>query len=298
MTVKNASLVAMLRESEQAAMARNFRKVDKQADDLAAGAPLRSRYTSLNTFPSSESSPSTTKSKAQEGHSLTPEKTLPVGRAVRLSGLKAIDFNGKIGKIINNEALSSGRVVVELSDGETKSFKVENVSLLESHGEGAADNDKENVQVESKVQTEIVPLTQDEFEWLTDVAARSSLTGISAAVQRLVEWSNTEAPEAKQKLFLQIRCRRCSAGAKGGVKHDQDIELPAAQWQWLKNVKDRCKHASVGKTIRIITDFYMPLCKEQADFEQQVFRAVSHSKTSRHQDAVGKVRTLERACGA
>jgi len=137
--------------------------------------------------------------------------------------------------------------------------------------------------------TEIVPLTLDEVEWLEEVVERHGHGGFSRAISRLVEQANTEPPEAKKKLFLVIRCRRCSVGAKGGVKHDHSIELPASQWTWLNNVRERCRHASVGKTLRIIVDFYMPLCKEDSAFEQTVLRAGFANKTGRHADAVGNV---------
>jgi len=137
--------------------------------------------------------------------------------------------------------------------------------------------------------TEIVPFTLDEVEWLEEVVKRHGHGVLSSAIGRLVEHANTEPPEAKKKLFLVIRCRRCSAGAKGGVKNDHSIELPLFQWQWLENVRERCRHASVGKTLRIIVDFYMALCKEDAAFEQKVLRAGYANKTGRHEDAVGCV---------
>jgi hypothetical protein len=137
---------------------------------------------------------------------------------------------------------------------------------------------------------EIVPLTLDEIEWLDEVVERHGHLGsLSVVISRLVNQANTENPETKKKLFLVVRCRRCSAGAKGGVKHDREVELASDQWQWLGNVSERCKHASVGKTLRIIIDFYMPLCKECSDFEHKLLRAGYTGKTERHEDAVRSV---------
>jgi len=137
--------------------------------------------------------------------------------------------------------------------------------------------------------SEIVPLTADEVEWLDAAVERNGHGLMSQTIGRLVDWANTEPPEAKKKLFLVIRCRRCSAGAKGGVKSDRSIELTLKQWQWLENVQERCRHASVGKTLRIIVDFYMPLCKDDIAFEQKVLRAGFCTKTGRHEAAVGNV---------
>lgn len=127
------------------------------------------------------------------------------------------------------------------------------------------------------LQIESVSFTLDEIEWLEEVAKRHGYTNMSGPVRRLTVWANAEPPEAKKKLFLVIRCRRCSAGAKGGVKSDRDIELSCAQWQWLQNVKERCNHASVGKTIRIVLDFYMGLCKDDENLEQQIFRVGTYN---------------------
>jgi len=142
-----------------------------------------------------------------------------------------------------------------------------------------------------EIRTETIPLTLDELEWLDGVveAQQHGHSGLSGVFSRLIDWANTETPEAKKQLFLVIRCRRCSAGAKGGVKRDRDIELPSRQWQWLENVRGRCKHATIGKTLRIIVDFYMPLCKDDSTFEQKILRAGSTIKNSRHENAVNNV---------
>jgi len=148
-----------------------------------------------------------------------------------------------------------------------------------------------------ELRTESIALTLDEIEWLDAVVDKHSFSGLSTVFGHLVDYANTESPESKKKLFLQVRCRRCSAGAKGGVKRDREIELSGQQWQWLENVQGRCKHASVGKTLRIIVDFYMPLCKEDSAFEQKLLRIDSRAacaeQATTHED---KVKSVDAPC--
>eukprot|EP00933_Yihiella_yeosuensis_P036941 TRINITY_DN3078_c2_g1_i2.p1 TRINITY_DN3078_c2_g1~~TRINITY_DN3078_c2_g1_i2.p1 ORF type:complete len:250 (-),score=59.25 TRINITY_DN3078_c2_g1_i2:308-1057(-) len=134
-----------------------------------------------------------------------------------------------------------------------------------------------------------IPFTLDELEWLDEAAEKHGHADISGVIRRLIDWANAESSEVKKKLFLVIRCRRCSAGAKGGVKRDREISLLGHHWQWLQNVKERANHASIGKTIRIIVDFYMPFCKQDAALEQKILRAGAAKKTDRHEDAVENV---------
>lgn len=153
-----------------------------------------------------------------------------------------------------------------------------------------AESDDKETQLAKDARQEIVPLTLDEAEWLNDVTQRLGYAGPSSIIGRLIEWANAETPAAKKQIFLVIRCRRCSAGAKGGVKADHEIELPSCQWQWLQNVQARCNHASLAKTIRIIIDFYMPLCKADEEFQQKVLPARGYAgKADRHKCAVKRV---------
>lgn len=142
------------------------------------------------------------------------------------------------------------------------------------------------------LRTKLVPLTRDEIEWLSDIASKYTHVGMSGPLQALISWANCEPPEAKRKIFLVVRCRRCSAGAKGGVKREHEMELYGKHWQWLENVKERCKHASVEKTIRIIVDFYMALCKEDAHLEQQIFRPSMASEDTSDAGTLGKQITV------
>lgn len=140
-----------------------------------------------------------------------------------------------------------------------------------------------------EIRTESIPFTLDEIEFLERVVKNHSHPSFGGALSRLVDHSNTEPPERKKKLFLQVRCRRCSAGAKGGVKREHNIDFTVRQWQWLENVQGRCKHASIGKTLRIIVDFYMPLCEADYDFEQNIFRAGRVQRTERMDNACKSV---------
>mmetsp|Transcript_68844 Transcript_68844/g.128488 ORF Transcript_68844/g.128488 Transcript_68844/m.128488 type:complete len:177 (-) Transcript_68844:158-688(-) len=107
----------------------------------------------------------------------------------------------------------------------------------------------------------------DQMEWLEHLAARCGHATASEALQAVINFANAETPKAKKQIFLVVRCRRCLQHTTGGEKRPYQVELPGQQWQWLQLVGERCRHASVGKTLRIIVDFYMPLCKEREDFE-------------------------------
>mmetsp|Transcript_24643 Transcript_24643/g.73291 ORF Transcript_24643/g.73291 Transcript_24643/m.73291 type:complete len:217 (+) Transcript_24643:79-729(+) len=112
-----------------------------------------------------------------------------------------------------------------------------------------------------------IPLCLDQFEWIASLAQRFGLASASVALSALVDRANAEPPKFKRHIFLVVRCVRCLQHTRGGDKRDRELELPAAQWQWLRAVSERSRHASLGKTIRIIIDFYMPLCKEDPAFE-------------------------------
>ena len=43
------------------------------------------------------------------------------------------------------------------------------------------------------------------------------------------------------------------------------------QLQWLRAVQERCAHASVEKTVRIICDFYRKLTSSDAAAEAELF---------------------------
>jgi len=115
-----------------------------------------------------------------------------------------------------------------------------------------------------------VPLCVDQFQWLTEAASRHGLSGPWAVLSSLVHFANGEPPKSKRQLFLVVRCGRCLQHSRGGEKEDHAVLLPAQQWQWLRAVRDRSNHSSVAKTIRIILDFYVPMCQLDETFEARV----------------------------
>lgn len=101
------------------------------------------------------------------------------------------------------------------------------------------------------------------------------------ALERLVDLANSEPAATKKKLFLVVRCHRCLQHTRGGAKHDYSVTLRDEQWQWLNAVRERSKHPTVGKTLRIIIDFYRPILERDVSLEQTVFAGLA--------DASGKV---------
>ena len=67
-----------------------------------------------------------------------------------------------------------------------------------------------------------------------------------------VELSNNKQ---QALIFKQIRCGRCSQSFTGGAK--TTVALTLAQWQidWLDTMKQRFRHKSRDKTLRILLDF-------------------------------------------
>lgn len=268
--VRNQDLYDMLRKSEKEALHRMQQKMQEQNEGAA--------------------------------------KLFRNGTLVQVMGLTTEagqKLNGKIAKVLSQDV--SGRWVVDFGDGVHKALKPSNLNVHRSSEPSVpffrpstpvAGIQKESVMTPPKTEppnrsealrANVVPLTLDEIEWLEEVAAKHGHSSISGPLRRLVDQANAEPPDAKKTLFLVIRCRRCSAGAKGGVKNEHDISLSHAQWQWLESVKTRSKHASVAKTVRIIVDFYMSICRDDPGFEHKVLRAGCAGKTTRHQDAMDAI---------
>jgi len=153
---------------------------------------------------------------------------------------------------------------------------------------------------------EEIQLCSDQAQWLEEMAVEHSLSqdlglgplcdgdasepssghppllseGGCLALQRLVDAANREPPKAKRQIFLVVRCRRCLQHTRGGEKKEYLIRLPEHHWTWLEGVQARCKHASVGKTLRIIVDFYKPVCEGDVDFAARLFTRCNEPECS------------------
>mmetsp|Transcript_48359 Transcript_48359/g.109601 ORF Transcript_48359/g.109601 Transcript_48359/m.109601 type:complete len:189 (-) Transcript_48359:29-595(-) len=137
----------------------------------------------------------------------------------------------------------------------------------------------------------VVPLCPDQADWLAGLADRYGMTGTSQwlALELLVKLANREPPQTKKMIFLVVRCHRCLQHTRGGEKRDCPVALPVQQWQWLEGVRERCKHPTVGKTLRIIVDFYRPILDKDPEFERRVLAAAV--PTPARAEAPGSPRT-------
>jgi hypothetical protein len=114
-------------------------------------------------------------------------------------------------------------------------------------------------------------LCPEQIEFLEHAAQAFQLRDASEALERLVDRANGETSHAKRIIFLSVRCHRCLQHTRGGEKVDLAVTLPLHQWTWLENVQMRSQHPTVSKTLRIICDFYAPLCEKDATFEKCIF---------------------------
>eukprot|EP00413_Alexandrium_margalefii_P012556 CAMPEP_0204525186 /NCGR_PEP_ID=MMETSP0661-20131031/7776_1 /ASSEMBLY_ACC=CAM_ASM_000606 /TAXON_ID=109239 /ORGANISM="Alexandrium margalefi, Strain AMGDE01CS-322" /LENGTH=193 /DNA_ID=CAMNT_0051530971 /DNA_START=46 /DNA_END=624 /DNA_ORIENTATION=- len=127
----------------------------------------------------------------------------------------------------------------------------------------------------------LVPLCRDQAEWLDAVAERYNAAGSLqwSALELLVNLANAEPPQTKKMIFLVVRCHRCLQHTRGGEKRECGVRLPELQWRWLESVRERCGHPTVGKTLRIIVDFYRPILERDPDLERRVFAASAAEST-------------------
>jgi len=56
-------------------------------------------------------------------------------------------------------------------------------------------------------------------------------------------------------------------------------------WQWLEAVQERSKHPTIGKTLRIIIDFYKPMCDKDPAFEDAIFGCLRRPSTPAKSEA-------------
>mmetsp|Transcript_67547 Transcript_67547/g.147078 ORF Transcript_67547/g.147078 Transcript_67547/m.147078 type:complete len:370 (-) Transcript_67547:373-1482(-) len=138
-------------------------------------------------------------------------------------------------------------------------------------------------QASDETETRSIALCPDQAQWLSarcnltedspsDVDEKAiNLLQLSDAAQRMIEVANRESPQVKRQIFLVVRCYRCLQHTRGGDKYNYEVALPAQQWKWLEVVRNRSNHATIGKTIRIMVDFYKPLCDRDAKVESAIF---------------------------
>lgn len=148
----------------------------------------------------------------------------------------------------------------------------------------------------------MIALCPDQAQWIEEMGVAHKTAGAgsrqSNALRRLVDIGNAEPPAMKKQLFMIVRCHRCLQHTRGGDKGTYNLELPPAQWQWLEAVRTRCQHSTVGKTLRIIVDFYKPLCEKDEEFAKAIFGCKSSSTDAETTDenteisAVARPKTL------
>ena len=96
---------------------------------------------------------------------------------------------------------------------------------------------------------------------------------ISWVVTRLILQANREDNKRKKFIFRVVRCDNCTQSSTGGYKVPLQLELDALHAKWLENVFEKCNHASVDKTLRIMLDFYISVVLKDDDMERRFFSA-------------------------
>ncbi|KNC82529.1 hypothetical protein SARC_05177 [Sphaeroforma arctica JP610] len=104
--------------------------------------------------------------------------------------------------------------------------------------------------------TEVV-LCPNQIEWL-EICAHQYHLSVSDVLAKLVNFVNSESKERKRIVFTQIRCGRCTQATTGGKKATVELNFLPEHIAWLENVRDRCQHSSMSKTLRVMFDFYIP----------------------------------------
>ena len=100
-----------------------------------------------------------------------------------------------------------------------------------------------------------IALCFDQLEWLQTMAAQREET-TSDVLGTLVVYCNSEDAARKKVIFRNPRCRRCTAATQGGKKAASVLGLDPAHVAWLGRTAERCNHPTVGKTVRILLDWY------------------------------------------
>jgi hypothetical protein len=110
-----------------------------------------------------------------------------------------------------------------------------------------------------------IELCPDQFEWLQEMMHRFQYESVTAVLGTLIHYCNKESSARKKWIFKTPRCRRCSQSTTGGPKVTARVGINALHWEWLTSVQERCAHASVDKTLRILIDAYELYSSTDAD---------------------------------
>lgn len=108
-------------------------------------------------------------------------------------------------------------------------------------------------------------VTISQQRWLADVSWRFGVSSTEIA-DALIKHSHQQSTEVKKYIFRVLRCNHCGSGAlRGGLKIDQELSLEVDVVVWIKNVREKCGHVSIDKTLRILLDYYMGKCLEDPE---------------------------------
>ena len=116
-------------------------------------------------------------------------------------------------------------------------------------------------------------VTKVQKSYVEKIAEKYSVD-ISWVVTRLILQANREDNKRKKFIFRVVRCDNCTQSSTGGYKVPLQLELDAMHAKWLENVFEKCNHASVDKTLRILLDFYISVVLKDDDMERRFFGAL------------------------
>ena len=116
-------------------------------------------------------------------------------------------------------------------------------------------------------------VTKVQKSYIEKIAEKYSVD-ISWVVTRLILQANREDNKRKKFIFRVVRCDNCTQSSTGGYKVPLQLELDAMHAKWLENVFEKCNHASVDKTLRILLDFYISVVLKDDDMERRFFGAI------------------------
>jgi hypothetical protein len=133
------------------------------------------------------------------------------------------------------------------------------------------------------VTTDSLTVCPDQLEWLDDCAVKiGGDANASTALRCVIDYCNAESLGRKKNIFMMKRCFRCSQASMGGKKVTltaDRLQLASTHRAWLVNVRERCDHESLDKTLRIVLDFYASICRskgqqETREIEKRIFKTV------------------------